>query len=454
MDQLVALVHHAYLFWAGGQRGAVHRSGGARPACSRRTLPTDLARSTHSPGTCSSPNAGCGRRPWRTRPHEPLDGIFVHHSASGALRVLGVLGVHADRDGFTVVEADRAARARGLARRIGAVQQRAAGGRSGRPVLHRGRERTDRTRLALAGTRASTGHGGRGTLMITTPGPSRTWTRRAPRRCSSRSRPSSSSRARIPSASAPSAPHRKPSRGCRVNSPPPWPTARSPRTKGIGPATLQIVLELVTTGRASLLEDLRDQVPPGLVDMLQIPGLGVAKIRQIHDTLKIDSIAGARGGRASTAASPSFPASARRPRRTSSRESASCGRRVPGACRTTPRRRRRCCARRWDSSRACARPSSRATCGAAPRWCATSSSCSPSEAPPAELFAQLSELPGVSEFAGQDERRVTLRFAGGSAAQVIVTTPVNLGAVLVQATGQRRAPPPAGGTRRRPWLSR
>ena len=36
------------------------------------------------------------------------------------------------------------------------------------------------------------------------------------------------------------------------------------------------------------------------------------------------------------------------------------------------------------------------------------------DAPPAELFAQLSELPGVSEFAGQDERRVTLRFAGNA----------------------------------------
>ena len=41
----------------------------------------------------------------------------------------------------------------------------------------------------------------------------------------------------------------------------------------------------------------------------------------------------------------------------------------------------------------------------------------------------------MSEFAGQDERRVMLRFAGGTAAQVVVTTPVNLGAVLVQATG-------------------
>ena len=57
------------------------------------------------------------------------------------------------------------------------------------------------------------------------------------------------------------------------------------------------------------------------------------------------------------------------------------------------------------------------------------------ESAPAELFRRLSQLPGVHEFAGQDERRLTLRFAGGSTAQVVVTTPVNAGSVLVQATG-------------------
>jgi DNA polymerase (family 10) len=61
-------------------------------------------------------------------------------------------------------------------------------------------------------------------------------------------------------------------------------------TKGVGPATLQIVSEIVTTGRASMLEELREQIPPGLVEMLAISGLGVAKIRQIHDVLDIDSV--------------------------------------------------------------------------------------------------------------------------------------------------------------------
>jgi DNA polymerase (family 10) len=54
---------------------------------------------------------------------------------------------------------------------------------------------------------------------------------------------------------------------------------------------------------------------------------------------------------------------------------------------------------------------------------------------PAELFKRLSQHPGVHEFAGQDERRLTLRFAGGASAQIVVTTSVNVGAVLVQATG-------------------
>jgi DNA polymerase (family 10) len=44
----------------------------------------------------------------------------------------------------------------------------------------------------------------------------------------------------------------------------------------------------------------------------------------------------------------------------------------------------------------------------------------------------------VHEFAGQDERRLTLRFPGGASAQIVATTPVNAGAVLVQATGSER----------------
>ena len=39
-------------------------------------------------------------------PPEPLDGCFVHSTPAGAaLRVLGVFGIHPEREGFSVVEA-------------------------------------------------------------------------------------------------------------------------------------------------------------------------------------------------------------------------------------------------------------------------------------------------------------------------------------------------------------
>ena len=47
---------------------------------------------------------------------------------------------------------------------------------------------------------------------------------------------------------------------------------------------------VVGSGRSELLEQLREDVPAGLVEMLGIPGLGVAKIRLIHDVLGIETI--------------------------------------------------------------------------------------------------------------------------------------------------------------------
>ena len=60
---------------------------------------------------------------------------------------------------------------------------------------------------------------------------------------------------------------------------------------GIGKGTLEIVRELTHSGRSGLLDELREQVPPGLVEMLRIPGLGVTKVRQIHEALHVDSLA-------------------------------------------------------------------------------------------------------------------------------------------------------------------
>jgi DNA polymerase (family 10) len=70
---------------------------------------------------------------------------------------------------------------------------------------------------------------------------------------------------------------------------------------GIGPATLKIILDVLVNGRSEVLEDLRKEIPPGLVDMMKISGLGVAKIRQIHESLGLDTLSelekAARDGR-------------------------------------------------------------------------------------------------------------------------------------------------------------
>ena len=60
--------------------------------------------------------------------------------------------------------------------------------------------------------------------------------------------------------------------------------------KGIGEALQQKITELVTTGRLRYYEDLKAATPPGLVAMLDIPGLGPKKIKALHDELGIESV--------------------------------------------------------------------------------------------------------------------------------------------------------------------
>ena len=66
--------------------------------------------------------------------------------------------------------------------------------------------------------------------------------------------------------------------------------ARLADIKGIGEALQQKITELVTTGRLQYYEDLKAATPPGLVAMLDIPGLGPKKIKALHDELGIDTV--------------------------------------------------------------------------------------------------------------------------------------------------------------------
>jgi DNA polymerase (family 10) len=61
-------------------------------------------------------------------------------------------------------------------------------------------------------------------------------------------------------------------------------------TPGIGPATLSVVRELVETGESSYLNQLREGIPEGLLELLRVPGLNAAKVQLIHDALGVQTI--------------------------------------------------------------------------------------------------------------------------------------------------------------------
>lgn len=204
--------------------------------------------------------------------------------------------------------------------------------------------------------------------------------------------------------------------------------------KGIGPAILQLITELVETGRSELLEELREAVPPGLVEMLGISGLGVAKIRQIHGTLGIETLPeleeAARDGR--LAALPRFGA----------RTAESI---LKGIAFLRQSSEWRLAHHARDEANAIAE-----ALAALPHVVAVHPAgevrrrsevvrdlvlVAVADVAPAEVFRSISGVAGMSEVAGEDERRATLRFGGGAPVQVIVTPPQNLGAVLTQATG-------------------
>lgn len=63
------------------------------------------------------------------------------------------------------------------------------------------------------------------------------------------------------------------------------------RVRGLGPATLAVVRDLVETGASRYLESLREATPEGLLELMRVPGLGVDKIHRLHAELGIASLA-------------------------------------------------------------------------------------------------------------------------------------------------------------------
>ena len=204
--------------------------------------------------------------------------------------------------------------------------------------------------------------------------------------------------------------------------------------EGIGKGSIEILRELEATGRSSVLADLQEQVPPGLVEMLRVPGLGVAKVRQIHDALHVDSLADLEAAAADgrLAELPRFGAKTAKKiheaiaylRRSSefrllhhALAEAELLRQAlavqPGVVRVEVAgsiRRRREIIRDVDLVVASA-PGDREA-----------------------LVERLGAIPGVTEFVGR-EAAVTLRFDSGLVADVVLATPDDFGLAWIRATG-------------------
>lgn len=66
--------------------------------------------------------------------------------------------------------------------------------------------------------------------------------------------------------------------------------AEPAKLKGIGKGTASVVEELIKEGKSSLLEELKQSLPEGLIPLLKLPGLGGKKIGKLYQELDVVDI--------------------------------------------------------------------------------------------------------------------------------------------------------------------
>ena len=203
---------------------------------------------------------------------------------------------------------------------------------------------------------------------------------------------------------------------------------------GFGPATLGVLLELVESGDSAYLEQLREDTPQGLVEMLRIPGLGTAKIHQIHSGLGVETIEGleaaARDGRLAT-----LPRFGDKTAEKVLRGIAFL--RKTDAFVLYPRavaegvRLLAAVARHPDVERAAVAGALR-RCREVVRDVDVVAACSAS---PAQVAASFTRLPGVQEAVGAGRPSVTVRFVDGTVLDLHCVRPTCFAVALWRATG-------------------
>lgn len=204
--------------------------------------------------------------------------------------------------------------------------------------------------------------------------------------------------------------------------------------RGVGPAILSVITDLAENGESRYLEQLRARTPEGLVEMLRIPRLGIAKIHTIHDALGVESVdeleEAAHDGR--LAALPRFgPRTAERILRgiaTMRRRSA-----YELAHRAWTEARRLCASveRHPGVVRAMVAGSLRRRCEVV-RDIDVVAACQES---PARVAASVARAPGVREATGVGTGSVGLRYVDGTRLHLHCVSPDRFAVALWRATG-------------------
>lgn len=63
-----------------------------------------------------------------------------------------------------------------------------------------------------------------------------------------------------------------------------------PKMPGIGAELTNKIREIFDTGTSKTLEKLRSQYPPGITDLLRLPGVGPKRVRLFYDKLGVGSL--------------------------------------------------------------------------------------------------------------------------------------------------------------------
>lgn len=61
--------------------------------------------------------------------------------------------------------------------------------------------------------------------------------------------------------------------------------------RGVGSASLSVIRELVEQGESSMHARLREKTPLGILELLEVPGLGAGRVAKLHEALGIESLA-------------------------------------------------------------------------------------------------------------------------------------------------------------------